>query len=76
MVSKQAGAFHGYSFKTAVLRNKEAIKIYIAVVGGVNLFPPFDSNTFFLTLGVGFLALVTKIAADAVDFYSSEVKLE
>lgn len=71
----QRRSFEGYNFLTALKRNKDAIKLYLAAVGGINAFPPFDWATFFITVGVGFLALLTKMAADAVDFYFGEVKL-
>lgn len=73
--TKPKGSWKGYSFTTAISRNKDAIKLYIAAIGGINIMPPFDWGTLGVTVGIGFFALLTKIAADAIDFYSSEVEI-
>jgi hypothetical protein len=67
------GSFKGYNFTTAVMRNKDLIKAELAVIGGLNLMPPFQWHTLILTGGVGLFVFVTKIAADAIDYFSSTV---
>jgi hypothetical protein len=78
MTSKMSpsGSWKGYSFWTALDRNKDAIKIFLAILAGVNLMTPFDWATLAMTAGVGFIALLAKIGQDAADFYFSGVKLE
>ena len=71
----KARSFSGYSFPKALARNKDAVKSFLAIIGGLNLIPPFSWKMFFISMGVGLFALAIKIAADAVDFYASEVDL-
>lgn len=69
-------SFKGYNFATAIGRNKEAIKLYLAAVGAVGAVPPFDLKTFLLVAGVGLVMLLFKLGADAVEFVSKDVELK
>lgn len=71
----RSGSFQGYSFKEALVRNKDAVKAVIAVITGANYLIGFDWRTFAISLGGGLIALGVKLLADAVDFYFGEIEL-
>ena len=70
-----AASFEGYSFKEALLRNKDSVKAILAIVTGANFFTGFDWQVFLLSLASGVIALATKLLLDAWDFWSGEIKL-
>jgi len=63
-----------YTLGIAIMRNKDLIKTELAIIGGLNIMPPFDMHTLLVTAGVGLFVFVTKMAADAVDFFTPDIK--
>lgn len=70
------GSLKGYNLLTALKRNKDSIKLFLAIIGAINIVPPFNWKSFFLTLGVGFITLIVKIIMDLIDFVSNDVELK
>ena len=75
MVQSPRLSFNGYSFKEALYRNKDNIKVIVAILAGVNTFTGFDWKNFSMSLGLAVIALGVKLLSDAVDFYFSTVEL-
>ena len=69
------GSWKGYNFFTALKRNKDAVKLFLGIIGAINIIPPFDWKTCLVTIAAGLLALVVKIIMDALDFFTSDVKI-
>lgn len=70
------GSFKGYNFLTALARNKDSIKLFLSIIGTINIIPPFDWKTFGVTILGGLIALSVKLLSDAVDFFSSNVEIK
>lgn len=75
MVKSPRLSFRGYSLPTALYRNLDSIKAIVALITGANFFTGFELKTFLISLASGFVALLVKLLADAVDYYFAEVEL-
>ena len=49
--------------------------MFLGIIGAINIIPPFDWKTCLVTIAAGLLALVVKIIMDALDFFTSDVKI-
>jgi hypothetical protein len=74
-VSK-ANSFEGYSFKTWLVKNKDTLKYLLmgisAVIANISTQGLSSGWTWVLTFAV---PLVIKLGVDAIDFFSTEVKI-
>lgn len=68
-------SLHGYNFWIAVKRNKEPIKLFLAVITGLATLPIVTWKVVLIGVITGLIILSVKIAEDFVDFVSTEVKL-
>ena len=67
-------SFKGYNIFEALFRNKTEIKVLIAAIGGLTAYTG-DWKTALIGIGVCAAGIVTKIAADAVDYFFTEVEI-
>ena len=74
MTKSPRKSFKGYSLWTALARNVDSIKAIVAILAAINVVG-FDWKVFSMTLLAAGIALVTKLLADAVDFFFGEVDL-
>lgn len=65
--------FVGYNFGEALYRSKTEIKAVLALLVGLNVYVGFDWKSFFVSVAAGVIALVGKLAMDAVDYYFTEI---
>jgi hypothetical protein len=68
-------SFKGYSFGTALYRNKDTLKAIVGLLSAIQVATGFDWKTLGVSLGTALIGLVVKLLADAVDYYFSEVEL-
>jgi hypothetical protein len=68
-------SLHGYNFWIAVKRNKEPIKLFLAVIIGLATLPIVTWKVVLIGVITGLVILASKIVEDFVEFVSTEVKL-
>lgn len=66
-------SFKDYSFRKALVRNKDSVKAILALIAGTNFFVGFEPKVFLLSLTAGVVALGVKLLVDAVDFWYGEI---
>ena len=74
----KAGSVKGYNFLTALLRNKDEIKIVVSVLGTYTTYlglTGFDWKAFLIALGIAVAGLGVKLIQDFVDFLTTNVEL-
>jgi hypothetical protein len=72
----EAGSIKGYSFKVWLSRNKDTLKLLLMGASGVaaNVSSSGLNSTLKWTLTFA-VPLIVKLLVDAIDFYTSDVKL-
>lgn len=67
-------SFKGYDVSEALYRNREYIKVVLAVFGTVNI-ATMDWKVFLASLGIATGTLAFKLGIDALHFFFTEVEL-
>lgn len=72
-------SFKGYDIRTALFRNKDAVKLIGTAIVGYNAFiisgVGFNWQSFLISVGVAFASLAGKLLMDAIDYFFTEVDL-
>lgn len=69
-----SGSLKGFSWKTLLVNNKTLVKVFVAALAGYAAsLPAFVKDPSLNALAAAGVGLLVKFAADAVDFWLSDV---
>lgn len=75
MILSPRKSFKGYSFKEALVRNKQWVKGIVLTISGIDFYTGFSWKKTLALLGAGIATLIIKMIIDAIDFWYSEIEI-